>query len=169
MDLALNTLFHFRILELRTIVFVMQFNQAIVILEYAINVNEIIQGVSYSIYNNMYKVAIYTIGYCCQSHYIGNVPQDRIVKMIFAVSFCRLVYEYNAAAAALLTLFPPSFSDFQINFNLFSNSVLFNPCSLLCLFSDSNLNLDWISEANKLYEQLHNKTTTRRLEQIIYI
>ena len=60
----------------------------------------------------MYKVAIYTIGYCCQSHYIGNVPQDRIVKMIFAVSFCRLVYDYNAAAA-LLTLFPPSFSDFQ--------------------------------------------------------
>lgn len=57
----------------------------------------------------MYKVAIYTIGYFCQSHYIGNVPQDRIVKMIFAVSFCRLVYDYNAAAAAaaaaLLTLF----------------------------------------------------------------
>jgi hypothetical protein len=105
MDLALNTLFHFRISELRTVVFVMQFNQAIVILEYAINVNEIIQGVSYSIYNNMYKVAIYTIGYFCQSHYIGNVPQDRIVKMIFAVSFCRLVYDYNAAAAALLTLF----------------------------------------------------------------
>ena len=64
--------------------------------------------------------------------------------------------------------FPPSFSDFQINFNLFSNSVLSNPCSLLCLFSDSNLNLDWISEAHKLYEQLHNKTTTRKLEQIIY-
>jgi hypothetical protein len=45
MDLALNTLFHFRISELRMIVFVIQFNQAIVILEYAINVNEIIQGV----------------------------------------------------------------------------------------------------------------------------
>jgi hypothetical protein len=87
--------------------------------------------------------------------------------MIFAVSFCRLVYDYNAAAA-LFTLFPPSFSDFQINFNLFSNSVLSNPCSLLCLFSDSNLNLDWIAEAHKLYEQLHNKTTTRKLEQIIY-
>jgi hypothetical protein len=43
MDLALNTLFHFRISESRTIVFVIQFNQAIVILEYAISVNEIIQ------------------------------------------------------------------------------------------------------------------------------
>ena len=120
----------------------------------------------------MYKVAIYTIGYCCQSHYIGNVPQDMIVKMIFAVSFCRLVYDYNATTtttAALLTFFPPSFSDFQINFNLFSNSVLSNPYSLLCLFSNSNLNIDWISEAHKLYEQLHNKTTMRKLEQIIYI
>ncbi|MCC2648669.1 MAG: hypothetical protein K0R16_1472 [Nitrososphaeraceae archaeon] len=92
--------------------------------------------------------------------------------MIFAVSFCRLVYDYNATtttAAALLTFFPPSFSDFQINFNLFSNSVLSNPYSLLCLFSNSNLNIDWISEAHKLYEQLHNKTTMRKLEQIIYI
>jgi hypothetical protein len=56
----------------------------------------------------MYKVAIYSIGYCCQSYYIENVLQDRIVKMIFAVSFCRLVYDYIAAAAAaafLLTLF----------------------------------------------------------------
>src|ERR671921_1548521 len=108
MDLALNTLFHFRISESRTIVFVIQFNQAIVILEYAINVNEIIQGViPFTI--NMYKVAIYIIGYCCQSQYIENVLQDRIVKMIFAVSFCRLVYDYNAAAvAALLTLFSSS-------------------------------------------------------------
>lgn len=96
-------------------------------------------------------------------------PQDMIVKMIFAVSFCRLVYDYNAAATTLLTFFPPSFSDFQINFNLFSNSVLSNPYSLLCLFSNSNLNIDWISEAHKLYEQLHNKKTTRKLEQIIYI
>jgi hypothetical protein len=39
----------------------------------------------------------------------------------------------------LLTLFPSSSSDFQINFNLFSNSVLSNPCSLLCSFSNSNL------------------------------
>ena len=101
MDLALNTLFHFRISESRTIVFVIQFNQAIVILEYAINVNKIIQRcIPFTI--NMYKVAIYNIGYCPQSHYIGNVLQNRIVKMIFAVSFYRLVYDYNAAA--LLTL-----------------------------------------------------------------
>ena len=60
--------------------------------------------------------------------------------------------------------FPPSSSDFQVYFNLFSNSNLSNPCSLLCLFSNSNLNFDWISDAHKLYDQLHNKTTKQQRE-----
>lgn len=68
----------------------------------------------YSIYNNVYKVAIYIISYYCQSHCIGNVPQDRIVKMIFAISFCRLVYDdCNATAAAYSYFCLSSFSDFQ--------------------------------------------------------
>ena len=110
----------------------------------------------------MYKVAIYSIGYCCQSHYIGNVLQNRIVKMIFAVSFCRLVYDYNAAALLTLFLLLPllTLSIFQS----ISNSNLSNPCSLLCLFSNSNLNFDWMSYAHKLYNQLHNKTTKQQRE-----